>query len=80
MVCERKRIDGKRVGCGTEKRRREEGRRGSGYLFELFSEEEEEERRGVLGLRGNPGVAHRAVPHIHKLKIQDSDDELYSTA
>jgi hypothetical protein len=46
----------------------------------LFSEEEEEERRGVLGLRGNPGVAHRAVPHIHKLKIQDSDDELYSTA
>lgn len=52
----------------TEKRRREEGRRGSGYLFESFSEEEER-RGGWLGLRvrGNPGVAHRAVPHIHKL-------------
>lgn len=51
----------------TEKRRREEGRRGSGYLFESFSEEEEERRGGWLGLRGNPGVAHRPVPQIHKL-------------
>lgn len=48
--------------------RGEERREGRDRVIYLNAEEEdEEEEEEGRGLRGNPGVAHRAVPHLHKL-------------